>query len=237
LASPSLPPDADPLPDTSDLYVYNGSTKQVTRPAQPAAVTRPEVSSDGRFVAAQSNEGVVVLDVVANTYEVVGANPGYDPDISADGHFVVWGNREPEPGSHPGYLTRYDRSEGSSVSLGAGGQPSISGDGSRVAAHGNLQGFGQSEWIRYIDVGDPDWTTVVQGDSGGFGGPPWLSTDGQHLVYRFDYSLLNGRLYDKNLGTGATGDFGPLSIGMAVSANGNHIVYNNPLGYFRWSRP
>jgi Tol biopolymer transport system component len=232
LAAPAEAADGSSLVGATGVFVYDGATKKVSRVALPADVRVTSISAGWRFAAGVDGAGgIVLLDLQAGTAQPIGT--GVDPAISADGSVVVWASRPFETGILPGHITRYDRAGGSSADLGIGAEPAVSGDGSRIASRTN-QGFGHLDSIRYLDIGDPDWTVVAQDTSSG--ALPRLSTDGRHLLYSLSHDMFGGKLYDLDLSTGTTIDFGPLSGLSAVSPNGNHVLYWSPLGTFRWSR-
>jgi hypothetical protein len=231
LSSPSFPPYAG---SNSQLFVYDRTTKQVTKPVQPVDFGFPEISDDGRFVVGNDPSGIVLLDLQAGTTLPVGS--GYDPDISGDGRYVVWSSQPVDDGgSIGGTITRYDRTDGSTVVLpGTSSEPKLSQDGSRISSHHNPLGCCNTQRVRYLDVGDADWTTVADGARAG---QNWLSADGRHLIYFLATDVNDpGQSHDVDLTTGSTGDFGPASMPFAVAPNGNHVLYFSPFGILRWSR-
>ena len=230
IASPATAADGSSLVGTKGLFVYDGSTKKVSRPVQPDGARTPSISDDGRFVAMTSDDVVGVLDLVTGTYQSVGVE-GYQPQISGDGRYVVWAAHPPDSGSQ---ITRYDRTDGSTVTLPElGSDPSISRDGSRISARRNPSCC-MPDRQQYIDVGDAAWTTVAEGPAGG---ENWLSSDGRRLVYGLGADTVSTTTYDADLTSGSIGDFGPRSFPQAVSPNGNHVLYWSPaLGVIRWNR-
>lgn len=157
-ASNLVPGDGNGLPDVFVRDRTAGSTERVSASRQGGdpngASTDPAISADGRIVAFVSEatnlvehtsdpqpngRQVYVRDLTmapgeSNAVEMVSGIPGQcaDPDLSADGRYVVFACDDPEEGG----IFRYDREVGESSVVSraeAAGEPALSGDGRYVA--------------------------------------------------------------------------------------------------------
>jgi hypothetical protein len=217
------------------LFIYDSATKQVTRPSQPAGFSDPAISDDGLFVVGRSAEGVVVVDVASDSYQVVEPRELQWPTISGNGRYVAWSTGR-LGSTIDGQITRYDRTSGSTVDLPPGGAaPSLSRDGSRVATNMNPTGrSGDPDVVQYADVGDAAWT-VLPGSGHVLG--LRLSSDGTHLVYGLTGSdPLFAPIYDADLIAATSNQVASFGGITAISPNGRHVLYDGLVGTFRWGR-
>jgi hypothetical protein len=145
--------------------------------------------------------------------------------MSGDGRYVT--------STEGGTSVRLDLTDGSTVALPdfIRGNPMLSGDGSRVADSGGDADQPGAAGFRVIDVGAPAWTQL---SSDPVLYATRLSRDGSHLI-----GTTNDGIVDWDVGARTKGIIAPLSTSLAISPNGNHVLYtptNDPTTVLRWNR-
>lgn len=205
-------------------YVYIRDLHTGTVVKREDAIGTPKLSADGRWATfidwGSRKINVFLLDLTTGTRTRVGGDAqdtAYDPDISADGRYVVyqWSGHP----QYPGRIDLYDRLDGTRQTVSAGPQddetrdmvnPSISGDGRYVAYQDNGSG---DVWLTdrttgtHTEVDDGIRSTVVQ-----------LSADGRILAM----DSADGS-YVRDLRTGRVQHF-PGVKARAVSPDGRQIL-------------
>jgi hypothetical protein len=184
------------------------------------------MSDDGRYLLA--NEEVTNalwrFDLVAGTSELLAPHTCCAA-MSGDGRYVLW--------NEGGTAVRHDLTNGATVALPdyIRGNPMLSGDGSRAADSGGDADQPDIAGFRVVDVGAAAWTQLSN-DPVLYA--TRLSRDGSHLI-----GTTNDGIVDWEVDARTSRIIAPLSSSLAISPNGNHVLYtptNDSTTVLRWTR-
>ncbi len=172
-------------------------TQRLIEPEAAGAAYLPVLSADATTLAWTEPSGpftrIVVHDLASGERQAVAARGDvYEPSLSADGAIVAFTTRARDLGGKGGgrsrvYVRRIANGVTRLASAGVGfaHQPSLSGDGSRVAfvarrTTPTASILGQRSTLQVVDVETERRTTAF--DRRGWSTQPALSRDGMHLV-------------------------------------------------------
>jgi len=197
-------------------------TEWVSDNGGPAGRELPAISADGRYVVfvARSSalKGVYVKDRKLPDKKAwqLWAGDAFNPDISADGEYVVWANygspkvvyrlKWRDTGAVPEVVSVADDER---VPSAVSDYPSISGDGRYVAFQsmdkaldaeaipGKAGGGPNKVYVRDTKLGTTEMVSVVDVDTGdqivnGNALKPDITPDGRYVAFASDASVLQG---------------------------------------------
>ena len=180
--APGLVGPGGASPTAGGLYlrdVVAGQTRLVIDGSRFSRSGSASMSNDGRYVAADSADGVLLNDLTSGAEERIDP-AGSSPKISADGRHLVF--------ERTGRIVIYDLANGDTIAEFPGANPSPSGDAGRVA-------FEYDPDVFVYDGASGTTTPVSVHATGGAGDAassysPIISGDGRYVAFLSDASDL-----------------------------------------------